>query len=1469
MVEKTYELPELWVKKIESKLSYNDSKIKEFRNFLEANWKNIKALQTNLNKLLEKKWYVSIAVDWKAGWQTFEAIRIFENDYRNKNIEKVEGLTVRDVSDAMSWITIELREMNKEKNQKLQSKFEKAKIKAPQKERIKAKKELDQVDQDKQKETTKVIKATKKKLDTHKKMILNNKLMKTIMVKNEKWDSVPVKFSKWFSDKFNIVSGKNNLEFQSKDALILFNFDVKVEAQKKKNSSPYMPEYTYNFHLKLPKAGWVNFYEKEVSWDENMNQVYYSFKKNGKVYLWVVWFQFDNNSWSIKNFRVVEKELKNTNSPLTKDELSNYEWNVYYSWIFDFSWYTIKKWTTINNINHMDVWTAEKTYDELEKKYPNEIALKWALQFIWTKIATNSTLRDNFPIWWIDKEGIWTWDILWAVITLHWLKESWLNKQLETLYNMINKWTLTNVELKKVSQDIAKYPHLDKFTSKEKIKWLADQNDSWKIWDMTNTIIWEKTVYELMWKLSEGQAKQKINEILTLAGCPENLKDTYFAKPYFYRWLERLNLDPLSLKKYLSWKMNLADVEKNRVKLQERNRHDILLNLLWTEEKVKEFEKKVQWKYNELKTELEKRLSSNYKNDPSIFERLKASIEYTGITAAYIDHTRKQDTIWWSVNFSTDWKIIDNLSLWLVSVDGQLIPWISVWKSFSQKFDDKRTSIWIAWNLINGVIPLLSVSASHDFNKAWLEKWDSSSKKIVTSIWTAFPILFGSLWYNFGKAGQIEYKEAKLNRVLNGMFEKLNKWEKLQEKDYSDKYEKELVRSINSMIKIAKLGKLNLEQRKEVYKTIKKWIKENYAHLLWEEDAWTRLSEIGLIWAIIPLVYAKMESIKVNYSLDKNSYKTLSNSFGDIEKHWKLEGIKNINQFVKTLENVLWKGTVEIGDGKIFVNLNDIKDWTLIAFGNGIQTKKVWNKLEIGWLLDWTILSSTIGAPWKHMNVLWIGKWFFTKWPTKDLKLQLIMQNSISKDKNWKLDILWFNNETKISKLVISQGNDNLINQEYIEVEKQFNKSELSKLIDQTIDGWIFANSEEFTKQYEEIISLVKDYKYDKIVNYINNVVLATKSPLSWYIYHKWWQKILDKIRKDVIQIKDSKDIIKKQVFVEKFINNLFLDENIKTKLNLPGAITNKYIKNMSMKDFDNSNIGKNPANNRTAWFLRAVRNELLGGQNTLNGYLAITWVKWVDRVEKEAEQILSKNKPEWFGKLDSQKQNKVIAFANIVLAWEDYISKSWFEEPTYKTVSVSDIIAFPFTYKLATKTEHGHVPMYGVADLVDVNGDGKFDKKDYTEINSDQVNKYMYSMLSDKFKNSLKEYIRESKWIELNDNQLKELFVKKNLTIGSETINLSYKTIYTKWWECFNSTLAMIDLQLDGAGLWVSAVSGNVYLNNQSSVDVKTYMAWFWRKVDPKSHSEPTNNWTPWGSDWWSTKWTKNPINWGPAGWW
>jgi len=1561
MVTKTYELPELWAKEIKSKLLKKEQ-LKEFRKFLEfnlkANWTKVGDLQKSLNKVLTKKWYKAITEDNIPWSQVFEAIRIFENEYKWKNIQNVKYLKNTDIANVIVLNAEKLLKQEQDKqDKKQQQRFGKVTQKAPKEEVEKAEQELEQVDQDKHIETTKVVKATQVELKNHEKtivksidnekIVLNIKKMETIFVKNNSWELIPVNFAKWFKDKFNITSEKKgDINFGSKDSLIPFGFNVNVNAKPKKDKHWHKIGYEwYNFNLNLPKKEGVNFYEKKVSWDKNMNQVYYSFKKDGKVYLWVVWFKFDSGNWSITDFRTTEKELKNINSPMTEDELSNYESKVYDSWILDFAWYTIKEWTTISNINHMDVGTAEETYEELKKKYKNERSLNWALQFLWSEIATNSTLRNNFPIWWVDKEWVNTWDILWVVITSDGLEKSWLDNQLKLLYKMIDKWTLTDPEFKQVSQDIAKYPNIDKADYKDKIQWLSDQNDSWIIWDMTDTIIWEKTVFELMKNLWEEKWNKKVDEILNLAGCPEELKGTYFAKPYFYRWLERLNLYPLWLKKYLSWKMTLKEVEENNIELKKKSRHDMLVSFLGSKEEAQQLEDKMKWKYEQLKLELENRLPDEHKNDPSIFERLKASIEYTGMSAAYIDHTRKADNVWWAVNFSTDWGIIDSLSLWLVTVGGQLVPWIAVGKSFAKKFNDARTSVWVWWNLVNFVFPLLSVSASHDFSDDWLKKWDSSSKKIVTSVWTAFPILFGTLWYNFGKAGQIEYKEAKLYRVLNGMFAKLNNWEKLEETYYTDKYEKEIVRSINAMIKTAKLNDLSSEERKEVYKTMKEWIQKNFSHLLWKENEWTRLSEVGIIWAVIPLVYGKMESIKVNYNLDKNAYKNLSDSFDDIKKNWKLESIKNINELKKTLEVILWVGSVEIRDGRVFIDLNKIQKWTLITFGDGIQTKKVWFKLEIWWLLTWKLFSSQVSKPWKHMNVVWIWQGSLSTWYNKDWSSHTDMKNSIAKDKDGKLDLSWFTPVDNVSKLVVEQGNEKLLNKEYIQAKEKFKKSELYRLLDNSVDGWIFVSNYKgaFSKQYAKLVGTIKDYNYSDAVTYISDTILAKRSPLSWYVYHTWGgQKVLDKIRTEVKKIKNSWDDIQKQVFVEKFVNNLFLDEHIKIKQDYTKiksnieewckklwieinktkkeyvlskdimkkikeqniTIDNKPIKNnnfefwselaletvinklwykklanefhkwytarMSMKEFDTIDWAAQTAYNRTAWFLRSVRNELLHGQNTLNGHLAITGSKWVEKVEKEAKQILSDHKPEWFNKLSKEKQNKLIAFAQILLAGEDYISKPQFEKETnYKNVSVSNIVAFPFTYKISVDTEHGHVPMYGTTDLVDVNGDGKFDKNDYTEIDSEQVNKYLYSMLGDNFKNSLRKIIKKNKWIkkDLTEEQLEELFVKKTLTIDWKTINLSYKTIYTKWWECFNSTLALKDLQLDGAGVWVSAVSGNVYFTNKPKTDINTYLFGTGGNKDSNSNNWG-NNWgvgAPWNSNWWS--W--NAWNWNPAwGW-
>jgi len=80
----------------------------------------------------------------------------------------------------------------------------------------------------------------------------------------------------------------------------------------------------------------------------------------------------------------------------------------------------------------------------------------------------------------------------------------------------------------------------------------------------------------------------------------------------------------------------------------------------------------------------------------------------------------------------------------------------------------------------------------------------------------------------------------------------------------------------------------------------------------------------------------------------------------------------------------------------------------------------------------------------------------------------------------------------------------------------------------------------------------------------------------------------------------------------------------------------------------------------------------------------------------KQAKDILSGNYPKWFTKLDNDTQNKLLAFYSIADVANKYISKPELsEQVNYKRVPVEDVIAFPFTYKIAVKNEHGHVPMY------------------------------------------------------------------------------------------------------------------------------------------------------------------------------
>jgi hypothetical protein len=101
--------------------------------------------------------------------------------------------------------------------------------------------------------------------------------------------------------------------------------------------------------------------------------------------------------------------------------------------------------------------------------------------------------------------------------------------------------------------------------------------------------------------------------------------------------------------------------------------------------------------------------------------------------------------------------------------------------------------------------------------------------------------------------------------------------------------------------------------------------------------------------------------------------------------------------------------------------------------------------------------------------------------------------------------------------------------------------------------------------------------------------------------------------------------------------------------------------------------------------------------------------------------------------------------YYDLVNAQKEYLEKAQMQQPIYKRIKVDDIIAFPFTYKLAVDTEHGHVPMAGSASLVDVNQDGKFDKNDYVKLQSrPSLNEYFYNLLSEKFKQSLQNAVKD-----------------------------------------------------------------------------------------------------------------------------
>ena len=147
---------------------------------------------------------------------------------------------------------------------------------------------------------------------------------------------------------------------------------------------------------------------------------------------------------------------------------------------------------------------------------------------------------------------------------------------------------------------------------------------------------------------------------------------------------------------------------------------------------------------------------------------------------------------------------------------------------------------------------------------------------------------------------------------------------------------------------------------------------------------------------------------------------------------------------------------------------------------------------------------------------------------------------------------------------------------------------------------------------------------------------------------------------------------------------------------------------------------------------------------------------------------------------------------------------------------------------------------MAGSANLVDVNQDGKFDENDYVRLQSrPSLNEYFYNLLSEKFKQSLQNAVKDIYWVELTQQEVKKLFVEKQLEKDWKLIKLDYDLIFTKWWDCFNSTIWLINLTLWNKKLWIDFVTGTVFVNNVMWADVDEYMGWYAKRIWDKSYEK------------------------------
>ena len=1453
------------LKPIESKLKYKDQLVKKARMFLDSNLKSnsktVKDFQKKIWELLENKWYEKIKVDWKIWWQTLEAIRLFLNEYEWKNIKKAEDVKVVDVVNSTVDVYAEFKKLEKAEKAKQKEKFEKAKKNASKKDIKEYNGSMEKLGKQKSKEIENtVIKPTKKQLDEHykkvKETVLNSELFEEYSVPNGKWDKIPVSIPKSMDNDFKIDSEENKLSFKwEKDDLpVDFDLDIKAKEKEERNDNDIIgnnPKYIYNMDFKLNKEKWVNYFtDISDNTSKNLNQVYYSYTKDWKHYIWVLWFNFDTDTWEVKNYKHIDKKVDHQ---FTKQELEKYQDAMYDSGLFD-SWKSIEN-DTIITYNNVDVATEEKTYEKLLKTYKDKNALDTALKLLWADILSDDNLKNQFNIWVFDKQWLGSWDILWALITEEGLENAKLLGKLENYYSLVKNGYISPYEVKIMQKNMSKYPDVKALTWENKLQFLSDYDASGKIWDQTKMPSWgEKAIYNTMEKLIKNNKwnilNKKIEEIEEIWWKPEGLKSPYLEKIFFWRGINFLPVSSLELKQYLSWHKSLWEIKTETIKREKKAKKEVLDDIFKEHPELKE-----KFKIEKVKAvdRLIKQLPDNLKNNQNIISKIKDSVGYVWANLVYVSDEWKANSWWASLNFKIkDLKIFDSLSLWFADIKWTIIPWISLSKSFNYKSEDSKTEASITWTLVNGIIPVLSWSANYDFSSGNVENWTESSKKVLTSVWTAFPVMFESLGYNFGKAGNMEKRDKKMSKTLDKMlFKDLKNWQ-VDVSKYSW-FDVKIASSINLMLKKMPMKGWSPEYKKEVLNEMKMSILNNYKNLNINSNEWTHLSEVWLIRAIIPLPYVKWESIKSIYKLDKNAPKDIFEQF----EYWKFkeENITDVKSLVKYFEKIKWV-SFDSNHNYIVIDPKNLENWTIIWIDPKLDIKKDkdW-KILIGWNLRSIKVPSMLRA-WEHINTIVFGD---ALWQTIS---GVWMDNFIWRKSNGKITEN-INTIDKLKPITLGWKSQDIYIKEkkqFKEKKENFKKSDLYKNLTEGINWSIFLDKDkQISGQYKDLVSLVREYKYDNALDYIRDTMLKKNFQLSKFIYHRIWQEKLNNIRKDLDKIKAWKDVIIKKIVVETIINQFFIDVNTLQKrwVNIWDKKTQKYMRKLSMKQFDSSDLDNNLAYNRTAGFARTLRDEVFWKKHsTFEGHLMIKWKEDLKQVLTDTQNFKQNNElPEWANNLSKGQKDKLWAFYIYMLANNKYINDGNFDKPTYKTAEAEDIIAFPFTYKLNVKWEEGHVPIAWMVELVDRNWDWNIDENDYEKIDETiQIREYMFSMLSEKLKEKLKQAIWKVYNIELGNDELRQLFINKKLNKNWQDIEIDYKVALAKWWPCFNTALILKDLKIKGMPAWISVSNGNIYLKQTVDSDVD-YYTWAGGKANLWDNVKDNNAWAGGNNSGWSNQ--------------